>query len=152
MNDDHAIRLGPAWTLTGRTAGAIPRRIGLPATWDLAEDPVRLERAFGRPTRGVEGMAVALRLGRVSGLRAVRLNGSPLGFEADGAGGCPDVPIPDGLLLARNRLELDVDRRGLVGDEGGPWGEIALVFRPASAPLLGEDSPGSYNRTEASRP
>lgn len=129
MNEAHTIRLGPAWTLFRLEVDAQPRSLNLPGRWDRSDDPVRLERWFGQPVRGVEGMAVALRLANVPGLRAVRLNGSLLGL---GVGTRGDLPIPNDRLAARNRLELDVDRRGLGEADDGPWGEVALVFGSAT--------------------
>ncbi len=126
---EHQIRLRVAWDRLDDSDDP-PRRVDLPTVWTVwtVSDPARpfrLLRKFGRPTFDPGAVAVALELLDVPGLVAVRLNGQSLEVK--------DRIAVDGILQARNLLELDVDlsEAGRI-EPGSAWGSIALVIADRS--------------------
>jgi hypothetical protein len=122
--ETHEIHLRGGWewaAAEGPPTG--PARLTLPTRWArAASGRLRLTRRFQRPPRSPDNQVV-LRLGRAPGIRAICINGQPLGPIS------PDLPgheIMLGILAPRNELVLEIDPPR----DGSDWGFISLVFPP----------------------
>jgi hypothetical protein len=123
---EHGIRLRGAWEwqAIARDAG-FTRRVTLPIEWPEGQvGPVRLIRRFNGPPIDPSRETVFLRLEKVPGLLAIRLNN-----------GTYDGPLDEtlsldlscfGPLAAKNVLTLEVDPTR-AARAGEAWGHVALV-------------------------
>jgi hypothetical protein len=123
---EHLIRLRGGWELHDPAAADPgPTRLTLPTVWDArhASRPLRLVRKFRGPKVG--NARIDLAIEAVHGLRAMSLNGEPLGFDVS-ATGPRAVALPP--LRERNELELVLELAVENAGDGPPWGRIALVI------------------------
>jgi hypothetical protein len=118
----HSIAFRRAWAL--RQVGAEPRQVELPGLLEPGDAILELVRAFHRPRIELDAELLQLRLARVPGLLAVRLNGQGLGLPD--AREPIEIPLEPLDLPWRNVLELEV-APSLLPRPG--WGEIALRIR-----------------------
>jgi hypothetical protein len=131
---EHRIRLRGGWECQYRQGDGdegpeVVCRIDLPLEpTHVFPSRFRLTRQFGRPPLDDRLEAVRLDLRNVVGLKAARINGSPIAFVwVDDRDASIKFADP---LLSRNGLALEFDMADARPEENLPWGEIALVIGP----------------------
>jgi hypothetical protein len=123
---EHWIRLRGAWGWRDLASDAeIEQRVTLPIEWPSGQvSPVRLVRRFNGPPIAPGRESVSLRLEKVPGLLAIRLNHCTYDGPLDET---LTIDLESfGPLAAKNVLILDVDPTR-AARAGEAWGQIALV-------------------------